>query len=154
MGWALWTCAAERKPMRWTVGHKTGSRFLTTTGGTLEHAEQLTCSCRSLAISSFSRCSSSRLCSSSIMARSDSFSLASRSYSCRSRARRSVDSSKAPGTVEERSRSEECQKGWWQEWHEHCEWRGAWEALQPYSGELTQSPTQTVCNTLWHDQSV
>lgn len=33
MGWALWTCAAERKLMRWTAGHKTRSRSLTTTRG-------------------------------------------------------------------------------------------------------------------------
>lgn len=33
MGWALWTCAAERKPMRWTAGHKTGPRSLTTGRG-------------------------------------------------------------------------------------------------------------------------
>lgn len=61
----------------------------------------LTCSCRSLATSSFFLCSSSRLCSSSISILRASFSPASRSYSCRSRARRSVDSSKASATVEE-----------------------------------------------------
>ncbi|KAG7224292.1 hypothetical protein INR49_000535 [Caranx melampygus] len=60
-----------------------------------------TCSCRSLAISSLSLWSSSRLCSSSMSALSASFSLASRSYSCRSRARRSVDSSKGSTAVEE-----------------------------------------------------
>lgn len=61
----------------------------------------VTCSCRSRAISSFCLCSSSRLCSASMCARRASFSLVTRSYSCHSRARRSVASSKASTTMEE-----------------------------------------------------
>lgn len=61
----------------------------------------LACSWRILAISSFSRCSSSRRWSSSRRALMASFSPASRSNSCHSLARRSVDSSKGSATVEQ-----------------------------------------------------
>lgn len=63
--------------------------------------QELTCSCRSLAISSRSLCSSSSLCSASIRALSISFSLIRCSYSCHSWALRSVANWKGSTTAEE-----------------------------------------------------
>ncbi|PWA24234.1 hypothetical protein CCH79_00017897 [Gambusia affinis] len=63
--------------------------------------QELTCSCRSLAISSLSLCSSSSLCSASIRALSISFSLIRCSYSCHSWALHSVANWKGSTTAEE-----------------------------------------------------
>lgn len=128
MGWALWTCRKRRRERvrlnHWaqTVpldSHFGGQQFLEIVLGDVL---QITCSCRNLAISSFSFCSSSRRRSSSISALRASFSLASRSYSCRSRALRSVDSSKASVTVEETLPSKRAATEW-SEGNRSSEWQ-------------------------------
>lgn len=113
----------------------------------------VTCSCRSLVISSLALCSSSRLCSSSIIDLRASFSLASRSYSCRSRARRSVESSKASTTVEEWMPSKECREAvWWKQ--QEQQWVTQGGVVQPLSRELTHSATASTVrqfnSSCWH----